>query len=237
MLLVQVLVLELSQFGLSVLERLVEGGELCSDPVPFALKVLDALLSQSDVSKDPVLRAWVVDEIANCEAECLGKREQLVVGDWPSGGLDLGDHRLMPGSPRRRRESLGHLQLRQTLVRAPLPHPSTEGPIRLVSQDIRHGIQRYLLGSVASTLISLYRYPQSGRPWASKPSEGRIIMDEILTTQQVAEVANLPVGTLRWFRHTGEGPKSFKLGRSVRYRKSDIEAWIEEHYAKGHAGV
>ena len=50
-------------------------------------------------------------------------------------------------------------------------------------------------------------------------------------------MVNLPVGTLRWFRHTGEGPKSFKLGRSVRYRKSDVEAWIEEHYAKGHAGV
>lgn len=53
---------------------------------------------------------------------------------------------------------------------------------------------------------------------------------QILTTAEVAEKLRVPVGTLRYWRHNGEGPRSFKLGRSVRYYASDVEAYIDAQY-------
>lgn len=52
----------------------------------------------------------------------------------------------------------------------------------------------------------------------------------LLTEKEAAEYLSIPVKTLRHWRHRwahyGEGPKWVKLGRSVRYRASDIEAWL-----------
>lgn len=54
-----------------------------------------------------------------------------------------------------------------------------------------------------------------------------------LTTEEVAAILNMPIGTLRWWRHKKEGPRSFKLGRSVRYKKADVEAWLRDQYEAG----
>lgn len=60
---------------------------------------------------------------------------------------------------------------------------------------------------------------------------------DLMTTMQVHEETGIPLATLRWWRHEGKtGPKSFKLGRRmVRYRRSDVEQWLEEQYADGAA--
>ena len=50
--------------------------------------------------------------------------------------------------------------------------------------------------------------------------------DTILTVTQVSDETGVPVGTLRYWRHAGTGPESFKLGRRVVYRRSAVEAWI-----------
>lgn len=63
-------------------------------------------------------------------------------------------------------------------------------------------------------------------------------MDELLSTKETSELLNIPVGTLRWWRHTGEGPRSFKLGaKTVRYRRSDVEAWLTEQYERASASA
>lgn len=56
---------------------------------------------------------------------------------------------------------------------------------------------------------------------------------EILSTAQTSALINVPVTTLRWWRHVGGiGPRSFKLGpRKVAYRRSDVLAWLEAQYA------
>lgn len=51
---------------------------------------------------------------------------------------------------------------------------------------------------------------------------------EILGTKQASEITQLPEGTLRYYRHTNQGPESFVLGRRVMYRRSAIEQWIAE---------
>jgi predicted DNA-binding transcriptional regulator AlpA len=54
--------------------------------------------------------------------------------------------------------------------------------------------------------------------------------DELLTIAEVAALLRLPVATLRYWRYLGTGPRSFRLGRGVRYWHHDVRAWVEQHY-------
>ena len=52
--------------------------------------------------------------------------------------------------------------------------------------------------------------------------------DELLTMKEVANVVRVPVATLRYWRHLGSGPRSFRLGRSVRYWRTEVLHWLEQ---------
>jgi predicted DNA-binding transcriptional regulator AlpA len=52
--------------------------------------------------------------------------------------------------------------------------------------------------------------------------------EELLTTAEVALLARAPVSTVRYWRHLGVGPASFRLGRRVLYRRSDVRQWLDE---------
>ena len=54
--------------------------------------------------------------------------------------------------------------------------------------------------------------------------------DRLLTSDEVAELTHLPVAALRFKRHEGSGPRSFRMGRRVFYWLSDVLAWIEQQY-------
>jgi excisionase family DNA binding protein len=49
----------------------------------------------------------------------------------------------------------------------------------------------------------------------------------LLTTRQVSELLDVAEITLRIWRLKGCSPRFVKLGRSVRYRRADIEAWLD----------
>lgn len=51
--------------------------------------------------------------------------------------------------------------------------------------------------------------------------------DRLLTVQELAEYLGVPVATLYQWRYRNDGPRGFRAGRHVRYRWSDVEAWIE----------
>jgi predicted DNA-binding transcriptional regulator AlpA len=56
-------------------------------------------------------------------------------------------------------------------------------------------------------------------------------LSELLLIEEVADLTRLPLSTLRFYRHRGDGgPKSFKLGNRVVYRRADVEQWIESQY-------
>ena len=59
--------------------------------------------------------------------------------------------------------------------------------------------------------------------------------DDLLTTAEVAQIMRSPVSTLRYWRHLGTGPHSFRLGRRVVYRRADVTAWLLEQAAAGRA--
>lgn len=46
-----------------------------------------------------------------------------------------------------------------------------------------------------------------------------------LTVDDLAERYQVPVATVRYWRHLGTGPKAVKIGRFVRYRLEDVLAW------------
>lgn len=53
-----------------------------------------------------------------------------------------------------------------------------------------------------------------------------ITLDELLTPEQVAKYRGTTTATLAQERHHGRGPKFIRDGRRIRYRASDIAAYL-----------
>jgi excisionase family DNA binding protein len=50
---------------------------------------------------------------------------------------------------------------------------------------------------------------------------------DIFNTREAADYVRLGKPTLERFRISGDGPVFCKLGGAVRYRKTDLDAWLE----------
>ena len=61
-------------------------------------------------------------------------------------------------------------------------------------------------------------------------------MERLLDTVEIAEQLGMSVSTIRKWVHYGFIPH-VKLGRAVRFREKDVEAWIEERTEKGRASL
>jgi predicted DNA-binding transcriptional regulator AlpA len=63
-------------------------------------------------------------------------------------------------------------------------------------------------------------------------------VQQLLTTRDVEREFRIPEGTLRYYRSSGIGPASFRLGGRVRYRRAEVLAWIaEQEVATRRGGV
>jgi excisionase family DNA binding protein len=51
--------------------------------------------------------------------------------------------------------------------------------------------------------------------------------DNLFTTIEAARYVRLGKPTLERFRISGDGPRYCKLGGAVRYRRTDLDAWLE----------
>lgn len=52
--------------------------------------------------------------------------------------------------------------------------------------------------------------------------------EQLLTAQEAAALlGGIPVRTLAQWRHKGSGPRWVRVGKHVRYRPSDLEAWVD----------
>jgi predicted DNA-binding transcriptional regulator AlpA len=52
-------------------------------------------------------------------------------------------------------------------------------------------------------------------------------MESLLNQKQAARVLGISVRTLERHRVAGTGPRWARLGRLVRYRQSDLTAWVD----------
>jgi DNA-binding transcriptional MerR regulator len=68
------------------------------------------------------------------------------------------------------------------------------------------------------------------------PDHAAGLQPELLTIAQAAELVRAPVATLRYWRHLGTGPHSFRLGGRVLYRRDDLRAWIDAQHDQDGVG-
>lgn len=50
----------------------------------------------------------------------------------------------------------------------------------------------------------------------------------LMTPRELAEHLGVPVKTLYTWRTTARGPRAIRVGKHLRYRRSDVEAWLEQ---------
>ncbi|MFC8824944.1 helix-turn-helix transcriptional regulator [Streptomyces sp. NPDC057137] len=50
--------------------------------------------------------------------------------------------------------------------------------------------------------------------------------ERLYSPTALAEYLDVPVKTVYRWNHTGTGPKAHRVGRHVRYRPADVEAWL-----------
>lgn len=51
-------------------------------------------------------------------------------------------------------------------------------------------------------------------------------MEKLLKTPELAALLNVQPNTIEIWRLSGKGPKFCKIGRAVRYRREDVEAYL-----------
>jgi predicted DNA-binding transcriptional regulator AlpA len=62
------------------------------------------------------------------------------------------------------------------------------------------------------------------------------LLETLLDEKELARVLRVSIGTLRYWRGEGKGPRYIKVGQLVRYAPSDIHGWLNSRPAGGEAG-
>lgn len=52
-------------------------------------------------------------------------------------------------------------------------------------------------------------------------------MTEFFSPDELADFLGIPVKSVYQWRHRGTGPVGIKVGRHVRYRRRDVDAWLD----------
>lgn len=53
------------------------------------------------------------------------------------------------------------------------------------------------------------------------------MLERLMSTSEVAEYLNVPIGTIYQWRSSGVGPTGMRVGRHVRYRRAEVDKWLE----------
>jgi excisionase family DNA binding protein len=51
--------------------------------------------------------------------------------------------------------------------------------------------------------------------------------DPLWNIDALAQYLGVPVATIYTWRKNGHGPKAFRVGRHLRWRESEVQAWLE----------
>jgi excisionase family DNA binding protein len=60
-----------------------------------------------------------------------------------------------------------------------------------------------------------------------RPASPAISARRLATPQELADYVGVPLSTVYQWSHRGGGPKFIKVGRHLRARWSDVEAWLD----------
>jgi DNA-binding transcriptional MerR regulator len=66
--------------------------------------------------------------------------------------------------------------------------------------------------------------------------EGENGVIERVKVEGASQITGVPVGTLRFWRATDQGPRSYVIGRRLWYDVADLDAWLDEQKAQSARG-
>ena len=52
--------------------------------------------------------------------------------------------------------------------------------------------------------------------------------DRLLSIDEVAELLHVPSRTIYAWRASGYGPPAYRLGKHLRFRRDDVDAWLAD---------
>lgn len=55
---------------------------------------------------------------------------------------------------------------------------------------------------------------------------------QLMTLADVCELLGISESTAYYWRQIGKGPKGARIGKALRYRRSDVVAWLDEQFAR-----
>jgi excisionase family DNA binding protein len=53
------------------------------------------------------------------------------------------------------------------------------------------------------------------------------VLDPLVTITELAEYLGVPVKTIYEWRQAGRGPVCVRIGRHLKFRLSDVQAWVD----------
>jgi hypothetical protein len=109
-------------------------------------------------------------------------------------------------------------EILRSLVAEALHDKATLGELRKTLADMLHEFEADCLVRVASQLEPAAREP------AKPAAQGPPVMNE----RNAAMYTGMSAFYLRSARCRGVGPEFLRLGRSIRYRVSDLDEWLAE---------
>jgi predicted DNA-binding transcriptional regulator AlpA len=62
-------------------------------------------------------------------------------------------------------------------------------------------------------------------------------LEQLLDEKEVARLIRVSEATLSYWRSQGQGPRFIKVGHLVRYRPSDVDAWLRTRTLGGEVPV
>jgi len=57
------------------------------------------------------------------------------------------------------------------------------------------------------------------------------VSEPLLSVEDLAALLGVPIGTVYAWNHKGVGPRRVHLGKHVRFRRSDVDGWLDAQYA------
>ena len=104
-----------------------------------------------------------------------------------------------------------------------------------VDLDVRVQVARFLeetaarvrrdgLAVLGDRLAHVARQPNPLTPMPAKDPRDA----QLMTAKDVAGLLNVDIRTLRRLRHLGDVPKPITVGRVLRWRRRDVDRWLED---------
>ena len=57
--------------------------------------------------------------------------------------------------------------------------------------------------------------------------------DALMTAKELAAFLRKPIHTIYRWNMNGTGPPYMKVGTTLRYRRADVDRWLDQQYARG----